>query len=114
MALIQTRLVNPTTLTTSISTVYTVAAGETVIVKQLLLCNILGTAGGSAEATVYLVPNGQTRGNQHKILSNIGVFENETTLINLALVMTAGDKLDVVASAGSALNLTLSGIRETT
>ena len=110
MALTQTRMVGPQTIPTAATTVYTTNANETVIVKQIALTNI--TTATSETVTLWVVPSGQTRGDQYKFLGEVGVFANETTLINTNIVLTTGDMIDVQASVASTFNLMINGIVE--
>lgn len=110
MALTQTRMVGPQTISNAAATVYTTGVGDTVIVKQIALTNI--TTSTTDTVTLWIVPNGQTRADQYKFLGEVGVFANETTLINTNIVLNAGDTIDVQASAVSTFNLMINGIVE--
>jgi hypothetical protein len=109
MALTQKRLVGPVQLTASAATYYTVGSGVTSIVKQIVLTN---TTGSAKTATVRLVPTGQSTGVSYDILSAVTLAANETVSFNCSLVMTAGDFISALASAGTSVNITVSGIEE--
>ena len=110
MALTQTRLVGPQTLSNTAATVYTTGAGATVIVKQIALTNL--TTSTTDSVTLWVVPNGQTRADSYKFLAGVNVFANETTLINTNIVLNAGDTIDVQASSAATFNLMINGIVE--
>ena len=120
MAFNQTRIVGPETLGTTASSttlpgasVYSVGANETVIVKQVMLTNLTASA---QTITLWLVPNGATAGNEHIVFHDLTMSANETTLINLSLVMVensgSGDEIYARASAASAVNLTINAVVE--
>jgi hypothetical protein len=104
MPFVETRLISPTTLTTSASSaLYTVPTGYSAIIKQLVVTNITGTA---ATFTFYI--GAASAGNA--LFSGTSVAANDTVIINLSQVLTTGEVLRALASAGSALNLTVSGV----
>jgi hypothetical protein len=104
MPFVETRLISPTTLTTSASSaLYTVPTGYSAIIKQLVVTNITGTA---ATFTFYI--GAASAGNA--LFSGTSVAANDTVIINLSQVLTTGEILRALASTGSALNLTVSGV----
>jgi hypothetical protein len=104
MPFVETRLISPTTLTTSAaSALYTVPTGYSAIIKQLVVTNITGTA---ATFTFYI--GAASAGNA--LFSGTSVAANDTVIINLSQVLTTGEILRALASTGSALNLTVSGV----
>jgi hypothetical protein len=104
MPFVETRLISPTTLTTSASSaLYTVPTGYSAIIKQLVVTNITGTA---ATFTFYI--GAASAGNA--LFSGTSVAANDTVIINLSQVLTTGETLRALASTGSALNLTVSGV----
>ena len=104
MPFVETRLISPTTLTTSASSaLYTVPTGYSAIIKQLVVTNITGTA---ATFTFYI--GAASAGNA--LFSGTSVAANDTVIINLSQVLTTGEVLRALASVGSALNLTVSGV----
>jgi hypothetical protein len=120
MAFYQSRIVGPVTLgTTTNSTTaptnhsYIVEAGHTIIVKQLILSNL---TSGSKTVTIWIVPSGSTAGNSSIIFHDLLVNANETTLVNLSLVMvelnSVGDRIFARASAASSINMTISAVDE--
>lgn len=104
MPFVETRFISPTTLTTSAaSALYTVPTGYSAIIKQLVVTNITGTA---ATFTFYV----NTASASNALFSGTSVAANDTVIINLSQVLTTGETLRALASTGSALNLTVSGV----
>ena len=104
MPFVETRFISPTTLTTSAaSALYTVPTGYSAIIKQLVVTNTTGTA---ATFTFYI--GAASAGNA--LFSGTSVAANDTVIINLSQVLTTGEILGALASVGSALNLTVSGV----
>ena len=104
MPFVETRFISPTTLTTSASSaLYTVPTGYSAIIKQLVVTNITGTA---ATFTFYI--GAASAGNA--LFSGTSVAANDTVIIKLSQVFTTGEVLRSLASVGSALNLTVSGV----
>lgn len=96
-----------TTLTTSAATMYTAPASTTTTVKTILLSNY---SAADVQATVYLIPSGGTAANGNAILGSVNVAANTTTVIDTAVVMPAASFIQAKASAGTALNIHISGI----
>lgn len=113
MALTQKRLTNPTVLTTASANCYTVGSGVTTIVKQIILTN---TTSSARTATVRLVVSGGSDASNSDILSNVSISANETMVFNCSMVMTysagAGDRITSLASANSAINISIFGVEE--
>ena len=103
MPFVETRFISPTTLTTSAVSLYTVPTGYSAIIKQFVVTNISASA---ATFTFYV----GTASASNALFSNTSVAANDTVIINLSQVLTTGETLRALASAGSALNLTVSGV----
>lgn len=104
MPFVQKRLINPTTLTTSASSaLYTVPAGFSTVIKQLVVTN---TTGSAATFTFYI--GDAVAGNA--LFSATSVAANDTVIINLSQVLQSNEVLRALASANSTLNLTVSGV----
>lgn len=117
MAFTQTRLAGPGFVTQTASSTtapgsasYTVPVSTTTIVKQIMLSNITANA---QSVSVWLKPNGVTIASSHLIFHSLSLVANETTLLNLALVMNAGDALFIRTGTASAVVQTVTGIEET-
>lgn len=116
MAITQKRLAGPGQLTTATTTYYTVPAGTTTIVKQVLVTN---TTASAKTVTVRLLPVGVSESatpNWVDIISAMTVAANETMAFNCSMVMNytggAGDQIKAFASANSSVNITVFGIEE--
>lgn len=124
MALQQTRIYGPAQLVTTANNttppanfVYEADVDETIIIKQLIFTN---TSASAQTVDLWLTPAGVTPATTaHKLFASFALAANETTLVNLSLVLgydssvTDGDKIWCRASAGSVVNLTINAIVET-
>ena len=116
MAFQQSRVSGPAALATTANSTtapgsasYTVPASTTTIVKQIMLSNITASA---RTVTVWVLPASATIGNGHILFHALTQSANETTILNLSLVMITGDAIFARADAGSSVNMTVSGIEE--
>jgi hypothetical protein len=116
MAFTQTRLSGPATLSNiaSMNTVpgsasYTVGVGKTTIVKQIMFSNLTSS---TQQVSTWVVPPLAAAGDSHMIFHSLDLAAYETMLINLSLVMVAGDSVWVGAGTASSVNFTMSGIEE--
>jgi len=103
MPFAERRLTNPTTLSTVASTVYTVPAQYTTIVKQVVVTN---TTASPASFNLYI--GSATAANA--IFSNTTVSANDSVVINLSQVLSSLEILTASANANSAINITISGV----
>ena len=103
MSFTEKRLCNPTQLTTSGQTLYTVPASKTAIIKQLVVTNVTGSA-----ATFSLYIGSATAANA--LFSATSVAANDAIVINLSQVLNSTEILTALASANSTLNITISGV----
>jgi hypothetical protein len=103
MPFTEKRLCNPTQLTTSGQTLYTVPASKTAIIKQIVVTNVTGSA-----ATFSLYIGSVATANA--LFSATSVAANDTVIINLSQVLTQNEILTALASANSTLNITISGV----
>lgn len=87
--------------------IYTVPAGQKVIVKQIVLANVTSSA---ATISISLVPSGGTAGNANRIVPGVGVNGNSVVVIDMAQVMNAGDFLSAVQGTAGAITVTISGV----
>lgn len=119
MTFTQKRLSGPAQLTTSSAQQYIVPANTTTIVKQILITN---TTASSKTVSIRLVPLNVAESNTHEIFSNVTIAANETLSFGCSLVLinngntsntTNSDSIKALASANSAVNLTIFGIEET-
>ena len=110
MAMTQTKLHDPSQLGTSASTLYTVPASTTTILKQVSLCNTSATA---RTVQLFVVPNGGTAGVTNALVYDMTVDAKATVFVNLSSVMETGATLQGQASVASAITIHSSGIQET-
>jgi hypothetical protein len=103
MSFTEKRLCNPTQLTTSGQTLYTVPASKTSIIKQIVVTNVTGSA---ATFSLYI----GSAATPNALFSATSVAANDTVIINLSQVLTQNEILTALASANSTLNITISGI----
>ena len=98
MAYAPTRLGGPTALTTGSVTQYTVAAGKTVIVKQVILANVQASP---ITATVALAGGTLFSGT---------VPANTTMTFDLSFVLNATETITAQAGAGASVVMSSHGI----
>lgn len=87
------------TLGTSSTTLYTVPASTTAIVKEVVLCNKTGSA-----ATATITFDGKN------IIAAKSIPANDTLVVPLSSVLATGKIIAGLASAGSAIDHYISGI----
>ena len=110
MAMTQTKLHDPSQLGTSVSTLYTVPASTTAILKQITLCN---TSATNRTVQLYIVPNAGTAAVANALLYDATVDAKSTMFVNLSSVMETGATLQGLASAAATVTIHSSGIQET-
>ncbi|OPH47632.1 hypothetical protein BC351_10610 [Paenibacillus ferrarius] len=93
--------------TTAATTLYTVPANTTTIVKNILITNTTAT---SSNITIYAVPNSQTVGNQHKILAAYTVKGNDTISMDVSLVVSSNDTIQALQGTSAAISIYVSGV----
>jgi hypothetical protein len=119
MALTQKRLVGPTQLTTTTSTVlYTTPLDTTAIAKQIILCN---TTGSAVTVTLVLKPLNVAQASSQNFLTSLSLAANETLTMATSLVLnnngstanaTNSDQIIGSASSNAAVNIIITGIEE--
>jgi len=113
MAITQKRLFGPESLLFDgpiASTKYTVPASTTTIVKQVILCNATANA---VTAMVHCVPSGvPTAAASNVILNAVSLAANETIMLSMSLVMSAGDKIAASCSVDLAVTMIVNGVEE--
>ena len=118
MTLTAKRLAGPTQITTSSSVAYTVPINTKTTVKQIIITN---TTASAKTVTVRLKPANIAEANTHDILSALSVNSNETISFNCSLILdnngsaandTNSDQITLLASANSAINVTIMGYEE--
>lgn len=99
-----------TTTTGTGDAIYTVGTGKCAKLQTLTLCS---TSGSSINVDVYIVPNGATAGNQHKIVNTLSLASNDTISLNpyvAGLMLGEGDAVWVKAATGSVIAVNLTGV----
>ena len=81
-----------------------------IIIKQLILANYTAT---DRTAKVKVVASGGSTGDEHIIFGDITVQANTTQVIDLAMVVAANASIRGLASAGSSINVHISGVEVT-
>ncbi len=117
MAFTQTRVAGPATLTnlTTMNTApgsasYTVGVGVTTIVKQVMFSNLTSS---TQQVTAWIKPAAAgSVADSQIIFHSLDLAAYETMLINLSLVMVAGDAVYAGAGNAASVNITVSGIEE--
>lgn len=101
------RLVNPTQLGTSASTVYTVSGvGVSAVVKQIMVSN---TSASSVNFSMHVVPSGGIAGATNLMSPALAIAANSFITIDLDQVLATGDFISAFASAATSLNIMVSG-----
>lgn len=84
---------------TGSTTLYTVPANSTTIVKNIVLCNTSGST-----ATITLNASGQA------VMSSLKVDPNDTVTMDLSLVLAAGDTISGLQGTPGAISVYISGV----
>lgn len=109
MALAQKRLAfTPVDATEEV--IYTVPSVTTTIIKQILFCNT-----HNAAVTIHVAVTGSGSSSTtaaNRIFNSFSVAANETTMVGMSFVMTAGEKLWASASVDDVVNIAVAGIEE--
>lgn len=103
------KLFDPTFLTGSAATYYTVPGSTRTIIKKLTLTN---TDSVTRTVTIYLVPSGGSAAASNVILSAQGITAGETYEVFVAegQTLAAGDTIQALASTTSVVNMQASGV----
>lgn len=102
-------LTEGTYLGTTPTTLYTVPAGKTAIIRSAIIVNVTGDA---IIVNVYLVPPGGAVGPENQILRNHSLAADTVYEIPGALrqVLAAGGMIQGTAASGSAVTMRASGV----
>jgi len=107
MAFTEKRLSGPTNLSaTTETTLYSVPAATSAIVKQIVVCN---TNANASSFSLSLVPYGSSASTPNRLFFNLSVAANETIFLDVSQSMTAGDFISAYSSATNII-VTISGI----
>ena len=103
----ESRLAGPTQLGTSTTTLCTVTAGHTFIVKQIIICNT-----DTVDRTVTLaIGSAATAAN--RIMSTLPIGANDVMIWDTALVLLTTETLQGLSDTASKVNVTCVGIDKT-
>lgn len=95
---------------TTVSSLYTTPASTTTIIKTIVICNTTSTA---AKLRLYVVPSGQTAGAAYAIVYDRDITANDTVVLDLSTVMTAGYFIAGSQTTSGALSVNISGVEVT-
>ena len=93
--------------TTSATTLYTVTAGASQIVKNILLNN---TTASDATITLNIVPTGGSASTTNRLLSTYTVKANDTVAIDCSIVMNSTDFVSGLQGTSGAITVIISGV----
>jgi hypothetical protein len=102
-----TRLAQSNVASTTETTVYTVPAATSVIIKQVVVANVTATA---AVTSLSLVASGGTAGVTNRIYEQVSIPANSTVVFDLAQVLATGGFISVKQGTASAITTTISGV----
>lgn len=103
-----TKLVNLPNLTgTSETTLYTVPASTTAIVKQIVIANVTASAN---TVGVSLVATGATAGTINRIFFDQSVAAGAVIVLDLSQVLNTGDFISAKTTVAAAFNIHVSGV----
>ena len=105
-----TRLAQSCVASTTETTVYTVPASTSCIVKQIVTANVTGTA---ATTSVSLVASGGTAGVTNRILEQVSIPANSSITTDLSQVLATGGFISIKQGTASAVTSTISGVEIT-
>lgn len=94
---------------TSETTVYTVPASTTTIVKQIIVCN---TTGSAANYSLSIVPAAGSAGDTNRIIKTVSFAANSTTIYDLTQVMATTAFISILQGTASAITVTISGVEK--
>jgi hypothetical protein len=107
MAIQEKTLGQSTILSASNSTVYTVPASTTTIVKTIWICN---TTTSDVTVEMWVVPNGQSAGDAYKLMDGVTIPASDFIQVSTYLPMeTAGDTIQLKGSTNVALTANIFG-----
>lgn len=101
------RLSGPVVLTTSAVSQFSVGAGKTAVCKQFIISN---TSASSASVTFHLVPSSGSAAIGNAFVYQLSIAPNSSLIYAADIPLESGESIHALASAGSAVNLTITGI----
>ena len=100
------RLVDPTQLPTSATSIYTVGQGITTAIKEILVAN---ASAANASITIHIAKSGTINSQSNQIVPSVVVSPNSVLTLDITQVMNEGDKIYAYSSIASSLNIMISG-----
>ena len=91
------------------TTQYTTPGSTTTIVKSIVMCNTTAT---ERDLSVSVVPSGGSAGVANRILATYPIPPYTTAFLDCHIVLETGDFLSAIASAATAITVTVSGLEE--
>lgn len=104
------RLVAGSALTVALATYYTVPAGTTTILKEIVLCN---TDTSARTVDLHIIPSAGTGAVANQIFQDLAIQAGETKIFSVSQVLPAGSFLQALASTGAVVSLNCSGVEIT-
>ncbi len=100
------RLVPGSALTASLVTYYTVPAGTTTIIKEIIFCN---TDTVARTVSANIVPLGGSAAIANQIFDTYTLKASETKPFSLSSVLPTGSFLQALASVAAVVSMNISG-----
>jgi hypothetical protein len=101
-------MITATNITNITDTVIYESVGESGI-TTLMICN--HTTNADAIVNVWVVPNGDTKGNAHQILRNLTIVASDTFVMDMEkLVLSDGDVVVLQSNIGDTVNSVISSM----
>lgn len=101
------RLSGPTSLTTSPVSSYTVGAGKTAVLKQILFNN---TSTSNVIVQAYVVPVGGSAAGPTAIVSDLSIGPKSQVIWSADIPLDAGEQIYLSAGTGAVVTCISSGI----
>jgi hypothetical protein len=99
--MIEGKRIAQTLIPDTLTTVYTVPAEKTLIVRNMTVCNLTGIA---KTVDIVVLPSGESISNQHYYIKNMAIDGNTTKVFDTRLVLESEDALQIKASETGALS----------
>jgi hypothetical protein len=100
------KMTSPTQLTTSAATVYTVGAGVTATVKEILVANV---SGSTSSVSIHFVNSGGIASSSNLMFPAVAMSANSSIAFDLNQVLDAGSTIQAFAGNASAINIMIAG-----
>ncbi len=91
----------------TVTTIYTVPASTTALIKKLVVSN---NGGSVASIKLHHVQSGGTTDNTHVILPTTSMASNESGVDDAPFAMAAGDFITAIGDGTNAVNISIYGL----